>query len=106
MSLICFILVRHTINLQNYLFANTKTSHQSMPTLNLKGSNNAIKLTHKQLTKLRINNDLKFLYIKKQQINNQPYKTPLTNSQYCQTSWPLIENDINQRLNEESEKHY
>ena len=74
--------------------------------LKLKGSNNATKLTQKQLIKIRINNELKFLYIKKQNINNQLYKSHLENAQYWQTSWPLIENNINQKLNEESKKHY
>jgi hypothetical protein len=74
--------------------------------LKLKGSNSAVKLTQKQLTKLRINNELKFLYIKKQQINNQLYKTHLRNAHYWQTNWPLIENDINHSLNEEYKKHY
>jgi hypothetical protein len=74
--------------------------------LKLKDSNNAIKLTQKQLTKLRINNELKFLYIKKQQINNQLYKLYLRNAQYWQTNRPQIENNKNQRLNEEQKKHY
>jgi hypothetical protein len=49
---------------------------------------------------------LKFLYIKKQQLNNQLYTRHLRNADYWQSSWPLIENDINQNLNEELSKHY
>jgi hypothetical protein len=66
----------------------------------------AAKQTQKQIKKLRINNGLIYLYPKKQNINNQLYKIHLKNAQYWQTSWYIIENNINQKLNEEASKHY
>ena len=57
----------------------------------IKGSTYAAKLTQKQLTKLRINNELKFLYIKKQQINNKLYEIHLINAQFWQSNWHILE---------------
>ena len=72
----------------------------------LKDSTHAAKLTQKQLTKVRINNELKFLYIKKHQINNKLYKIHLKNAQFWQSNWQLLENNINETLNEETKEHY
>jgi hypothetical protein len=72
----------------------------------IKGSGNATKLTQRQAQKLRIKNELKFLYIKKQHINKLLYEAHLINAQFWQNYWPIIENDINQGLNEESNIHY
>jgi hypothetical protein len=59
--------------------------------LKLKGTSNAVNLTKIQLTKLRVNNELKYLYIKKQNINKQSYKLHLKNAQYWHTYWPTKE---------------
>jgi hypothetical protein len=61
-------------------FSRTCQSKSTIPkyaNLKLKGTSNAVKLTQKQLTKLRVNNELKYLYIKKQNISNQLYKLHL-----------------------------
>jgi hypothetical protein len=75
-------------------------------TQRIKGSTYTAKLTQKQFVKLRVNNELKYLYIKKQQINNKLYDTHLENAQYWQSNWQILEYKINNMLNEETKKHY
>jgi hypothetical protein len=72
----------------------------------IKGTSRAIKLTQKQAIKLRIKNEIKYLYVKKQNINNQLYKLHLKNVQYWHTNWTIIENIIIDRHNVEARTHY
>jgi hypothetical protein len=64
-----------------------------------RGTSNATKLTQRQAIKLRIKNEIKYLYIKKQNINNQLYKLHLKNVQFWHTNWTTIEKITNDRLN-------
>jgi hypothetical protein len=73
--------------------------------ITINGTSKAIKQTQQKATKLRINNEIKYLYAKKQNIKKQLYTLHLKNAHYWQTSWFIIEN-VNLRLKEETSKHY
>jgi hypothetical protein len=74
--------------------------------IKINGISRAAKQTQKQATKLRINNELKHLYTRKQNINNQLYRIHLKNGQYWQHSWHIIESNINDKLNKDASQHY
>jgi hypothetical protein len=69
-------------------------SYPNMPKKAINGTSKATKQIQRQATKLRIN------------INKQLYSLRLRNVHCCKTSWFIIENDVNLRLKEETNKHY
>jgi hypothetical protein len=64
---------------------NRKKSHD-------KTTNNAIKY--------RINQEIKFLYCKKQNVNQQLYLIHIKCAQYCNGTWQHIQNSYNLKLND------
>jgi hypothetical protein len=63
--------------------------------------NTAAKKTQKQAQPLRIKNEIKFLYRKKQQLNTQLYHKHIQSGNNWQHIWPNIEQSINQKLQRE-----
>jgi hypothetical protein len=64
-------------------------------------TNNEAKKTKTQAQTLHIKNEIKFLYIKNQQLNLQLYQTHIHNANIWQKMWGNIEQSIEQKL-----KHY
>ena len=59
----------------------------------------------KAVVRLRLNQKIKFLYIKKQKLNEQLYRLQLNCATYCNKSWPYIQDHIEQ-LQKETEALY
>jgi hypothetical protein len=55
---------------------------------------------------IRIRNELKFLYKKKQNVNNQLYSIHLEAVAYWDRSWKVIEDSIYEKLKSEIDKKY
>ena len=64
-------------------------------------NNEAAKKTQKQAQTLRIRNEIKFLYKKKQQLNIQLYHAHIYNANIWQQTWDNIEESINHKLQQE-----
>jgi hypothetical protein len=82
---------------------------QLIPTyinISINGTNKQCQRTHKAATKYRINQEIKFLYIKKQNINEQLYKLTSKCSDSWQKLWSLIQHIIDAKLNQEMELQY
>jgi hypothetical protein len=60
----------------------------------------------KTAIKYRINKELKYLYIKKQKLNEQLYHLHLNCAKNWQYSWLYIQANIDEKLQEYNEKHY
>jgi len=58
------------------------------------------KKTTTNAIKYRINQEIKFLYCKKQNLNQQLYRIHLQFAQYCNGMWPHVKNSINSRLDD------
>jgi hypothetical protein len=68
------------------------------------GNTMASKITKQKAQYLRIQNEIKFLYKKKQQINKKLYISHLYNAKFWQNSWFHIEQCITNKLQIEIEK--
>jgi hypothetical protein len=69
-------------------------------------NNEAPAKTQTQTQTLRIKNEIKFLYRKKQQINEQLYHTHIHNANIWKQAWDNIEQAINDKLQLEMESVY
>ena len=69
-------------------------------------NNEAAKKTQTQAQTLRIKNEIKFLYKKKQQLNTQLYHAHIHNANIWQQTWDSIEKSINHKLQQEMKKVY
>jgi hypothetical protein len=65
--------------------------------IKINGTSRAAKQTRKQATKLRINSELKHLYARKRNVNNQLHGIHFKNAQYWQHGWHIIESNINDK---------
>jgi hypothetical protein len=63
--------------------------------------NTAAKKTQTQAQILRIKNEIKFLYIKKQQLNKELYHSHILNANIWQQTWANIEQAIHEKLQQE-----
>ena len=54
----------------------------------------------------RVNQEIKFLYFKKQQLNTQLYKLHLKCANYWKNTWGYIQDSIERKLQEETEELY
>jgi hypothetical protein len=63
--------------------------------------NTAAKKTQTQAKILRIKNEIKFLYINKQQLNKELYHSHILNANIWQQTWAKIEQAINEKLQQE-----
>jgi hypothetical protein len=62
--------------------------------------------TKNKAQEIRVKNEIKFLYLKKLQLNRELYSLHLLNAHTWDNSWKLICYDINRNLNKEMEKKY
>jgi hypothetical protein len=73
----------------------------------LKKTNNiAARKTQTQVKTIRIYNEIKFLYRKKKQLNNELYKTHIKAANTWKQTWNTIEQSINQKLQNEMKGIY
>jgi hypothetical protein len=70
------------------------------------GTSPQVKTTQKIAEQIRIENELEFLYKKKQTINNQLYSIHLEAATFWDKNWNIIEKNIREILNLEMEKKY
>ena len=68
--------------------------------------NEAAKKTKTQAQIIRIKNEIKFLYKKKEQLNTQLYYKHLQNANTWQKTWNIIEDTINEKLQHEMKTTY
>jgi hypothetical protein len=73
--------------------------------IRIQGTSRAAKRTQNQVTTLRINNELKHLYAKKQNINKQLYTLHLRNAHFWQRNWHIIEDSIDTSVHNEASQH-
>jgi hypothetical protein len=73
--------------------------------IKIKGNNPQCRKTIKAATLYRLNQELKFLYVKKQNLNEQLYKLHLECASSWQKSWHLIQSSIDYKLRQ-METHY
>jgi phage terminase Nu1 subunit (DNA packaging protein) len=66
----------------------------------------AARLTEKQTRTLRIKNEIKYLYKKKQQLNKQMYSLHIENANIWGNLWHIISNNINNTLESEMKQKY
>jgi hypothetical protein len=64
------------------------------------------KNTTNNAVRYRLNQEIKFLYCKKQNINRQQYNIQLVCNQYCNGLWQLIQNSVDSQLNDFMDQTY
>ena len=67
------------------------------------GNNRQCNNTMKAAIRFCINQEIKFLYIKKQKLNEQLYRLHLNCANYWNKSWPHIQDHLEQRLQKKTE---
>jgi hypothetical protein len=77
-------------------YARIKISGHSLPATHTKN----------KAEEIRVKNEIKFLYLKKQQLNRELYTLQLLNAHTWDKSWELIHNEINIKLNKEMANKY
>jgi hypothetical protein len=65
-----------------------------------------IKHIEPKITKIRIKNEIKFLYAKKQTLNETLYKIPLQAANVWGKTWDIINQYITQKLDKKMENKY
>jgi hypothetical protein len=85
-----------------------KTEHLTPRYINItvNGNTQRSRNTQKAATTHRITQEIKFLYKKKCELNEQLYKTHLQCANYWQNSWSCIQNMIQQKLEINNDIHY
>ena len=68
--------------------------------IKINGKKSQNKKTTNNAVKCRINKEIKFLYCKKQNLNQQLYLIHPKSAQYCNGIWQHIQNSINLKLND------
>ena len=78
-----------------------KIKHMKPNYINIKinGKKSQDKKTTTNAIKYRLNQEIKFLYCKKQNLNQQPYHIHLKCAHYCNGMWQHIQYSINSRVN-------
>jgi hypothetical protein len=64
------------------------------------------KITVANAVKFRINQEIKFLYCKKQRLNVQLYQTHLDCANRCNNVWQYIQNSIDEQLTDKMDTLY
>jgi hypothetical protein len=70
------------------------------------GNNHQSHNTLKAVTQFRINQELKYLYVKKQKLNEQLYHLHLICANNWQRNWPYIQANIDEKLQHYNERQY
>jgi hypothetical protein len=70
------------------------------------GSNRQSHDTLKAAIQFRIKQELKYLYVKKQKLNEQLYHLHLLCATNWQKNWSFIQSNINEKLQQYMERHY
>ena len=74
--------------------------------IRVSGNNPKSERTKKSAIRYRINQELKFQYAKKQQLNEQLYKTHLECANLWSTTWQIIQTTIDSNIQSQMERHY
>jgi len=74
--------------------------------IRINGNNRQCNNTKKAAIRFRINQEIQFLYINKQKLNEQLYRLHLNCANYWNKSWPHIQDHLEQRLQKETEDLY
>jgi hypothetical protein len=74
--------------------------------IRINGNNIRCRYTMKTAIKTRINQEIKFLYVKKHKLNEQLYKLQFKGAKYWDKTWTHIINSIEQKLQHEMEETY
>jgi len=69
--------------------------------IRVNGNNTRFQKTKNTAIRYRINQELKFLYIKKQQLNKQLYKIHLKCAAHWPTTWNLIQATMDKNIHQE-----
>jgi hypothetical protein len=74
--------------------------------IKVNGNNTQSLKTKNVAIRYRINQELKFLYAKKQQLNKQLYRIHLECATYWNNNWRIIQTSIDANLQQEMNIHY
>jgi len=74
--------------------------------IRINGKNQQCQRTYKAAINFRINQEIKYLYIKKQKLNERLYKHALQCSNDWRNLWDLIQHTIEEQLGQEMGHHY
>jgi len=74
--------------------------------IRIKGNNTRAQRTENIANRHRINQELRFLYIKKQRLNEQLYRIHLECAAHWPTTWNLIQTATDNNIHQEMEAHY
>ena len=74
--------------------------------IKINGNNPQRQKTIKAATHYHLNQELKFLYVKKQKLNKQLYRMHLECASSWKNNWHLIQSSIDNKLQRQMETHY
>ena len=74
--------------------------------IHINGNNKQCRRTQRAATQYRLDQEIKFLYTKKQKLNEQLYKLFLICADSWQNIWPIIRQNIDDKLTQEMEIQY
>jgi len=74
--------------------------------IRVNGNNKQSQKTLQNATRFRINQEIKFLYIKNQKLNKQLYNAHLKCAKTWNNNWLIIQPIIDNKLQQEMEAHY
>jgi hypothetical protein len=74
--------------------------------IKISGKNKECQKTIKAATQYRLNQELKFLYVKKQKLNERLYRIHLECASSWQDSWRIIQTSIDSKLQQQMESYY
>ena len=89
-----------------YFSAKLKRLTPDCINIKIKGKNLRCQKTIDTATQYRLNQEIKFLYIKKSKLNEQLYVQHLECAYNWRNVWPTILQSIDQKLPEEMDSHY
>ena len=96
---------RCTIIFQLFISGNKQTTPNYI-TVKANGKNLQSQKTINPATRYSLNQELKFLYIKKQKLNEKLYRIHLECATYWQNNWHIIQTSIDNNLQQRMESHY
>ena len=74
--------------------------------IKINGNNKQCHNTMKAALHTRVNQEIKFLYVKKQQLNTQLYRLHLKCANYWNNTWAYIQDSIERKIQDETEELY
>jgi hypothetical protein len=92
-----------------HAYNKTCKSRQITPTyanIKMKVTNSRCQRTKDAAIRFRINQDIKFQYAKKQQLNERLYRLHLECATLWPTTWHLIQSTIDSNIQQQMENHY